>query len=73
MIRSDKTRNQTLNLSDCMDKLRCYIVEAVKPIHIEPTFETLELIKKRRERAAIKRLETKKHRSMYKSQKNLDF
>lgn len=56
-----------------MDKLRCYIAEAVEPPKLEPTIETLELIQKRREKAAIKRLETKKHRSVYKSEKRMDF
>ncbi|KAI2797011.1 Peptidyl-tRNA hydrolase ict1, mitochondrial [Blomia tropicalis] len=73
LIRSDKTRQQSLNLADCMDKLRCYVAEATKPPILEPTHETLEIIKARRERAAIRRLETKKHRSLFKSQKRLDF
>lgn len=30
-IRSDKTRTQTLNIADCMDRLRCYISEAEQP------------------------------------------
>jgi len=73
LIRSDKTRQQSLNLADCMDKLRCYIAEAVKPPEIEPTFETLELIRMRREKAAARRLETKRRRSTYKAEKRLDF
>lgn len=73
MIRSDKTRQQSLNLADCMDKLRCYIAEAANPPKVEPSFETLEMIRVRREKAAIRRLETKKHRSVFKAQKRLDF
>ncbi|XP_017491745.1 PREDICTED: peptidyl-tRNA hydrolase ICT1, mitochondrial-like [Rhagoletis zephyria] len=73
LIRSDKTRQQTLNLADCMDKLRCYIAEAANSPKVEPSFETLEMIRVRREKAAIRRLETKKHRSVFKAQKRLDF
>lgn len=56
-----------------MDKLRCFIGEAAKPINIEPSFETLEMIKQKRQKAAQRRLETKKHRSIYKAEKRLEF
>lgn len=46
ILRSDKTRMQTLNLADVMDKLRCYIREAEQPPP-EVLPETLALIKKR--------------------------
>lgn len=62
-----------LNVADCMDKLRCYLGEATKPPTIEPTFETLEKIRQGRERAAIKRLETKRHRSLFKAEKRMEF
>ena len=73
IIRSDKTRYQHLNMADCLDRLRCFIGEAAKPIDLEPSFETLELMRKRQEKAAIKRLEDKKHRSLFKARKRMDF
>lgn len=55
-IRSDKTRSQTLNVADCMDKLRCYISEAQQPPPQELFLETIELSRQRLERAAMSRL-----------------
>ncbi|CAG2175081.1 unnamed protein product [Oppiella nova] len=66
MIRSDKTRIQMMNVADCMDKIRCYITEASKPLYT-PSIETLEKIRLNRERAAIRRLEQKRIRSVTKS------
>ncbi|XP_054168337.1 peptidyl-tRNA hydrolase ICT1, mitochondrial-like [Oppia nitens] len=66
IIRSDKTRAQLMNLADCLDKIRCYITEASKPIK-QPSIETLEKIRENREKAAIRRLEDKKKRSLMKS------
>ena len=68
IIRSDKTRAQIINLGDCMDKIRCYITEASKPLS-QPSIESLEKIKENREKAAIRRLETKKQRSVLKSER----
>ncbi|KFM62523.1 Peptidyl-tRNA hydrolase ICT1, mitochondrial, partial [Stegodyphus mimosarum] len=51
ILKSDKTRMQTLNLADCMDKLRCYIREAERPPP-ELLPETLAILKKRQEKAA---------------------
>ncbi|XP_042906771.1 large ribosomal subunit protein mL62 isoform X2 [Parasteatoda tepidariorum] len=59
VLKSDKTRMQTLNLADCMDKLRCYIREAEKPPP-EVLPETLALQKKRQEKAAAERLREKR-------------
>lgn len=60
-IRSDKTRYQTLNIADCMDKLRAYISEAEQPPPVEIlSVETLELRRQRLERAAAERLKTKR-------------
>ncbi|XP_075678839.1 large ribosomal subunit protein mL62 isoform X1 [Dermatophagoides pteronyssinus] len=73
LIRSDKTRQQLLNVADCMDKLRCYIAEAAKPPNLEPSFETLEKQRQDRERASIRRLEMKKQRSIFKAQKRMEF
>jgi hypothetical protein len=58
-----------MNLADCMDKIRCYITEASKPIP-KPSFETLEMIRERREKAAINRLQQKRIRSVIKSDRN---
>lgn len=71
ILKSDKTRMQTLNLADCMDKLRCYIREAEKPPP-EVLPETLEIIKKRIERASAARLRQKRIRSSIKRMKNED-
>ncbi|KAF8788331.1 peptidyl-tRNA hydrolase ICT1, mitochondrial-like [Argiope bruennichi] len=69
ILRSDKTRLQTLNLADCMDKLRCYIREAEKPPpEILP--ETLALQKKRQEKAAAQRLREKRHSQSIRRLKN---
>nr|AIW62597.1 peptidyl-tRNA hydrolase [Scytodes thoracica] len=76
VVKSDKTRMQTLNLADCMDKIRCYVREAAKPPP-EVLPETLELMKKRQERAAAIRLRDKRQKSMIKNSKreglNVDF
>lgn len=61
-IRSDKTRSQTLNVADCMDKLRAYIGEAEQPPEAGPSPETIELMRLRLDRAAAERLKTKKIR-----------
>ncbi|GIY55870.1 peptidyl-tRNA hydrolase ICT1, mitochondrial [Caerostris darwini] len=69
VLRSDKTRLQTLNLADCMDKLRCYIREAEKPPpEILP--ETLALQKKRQEKAAAERLREKRFSQSIKRMKS---
>ncbi|CAL1299418.1 unnamed protein product [Larinioides sclopetarius] len=69
ILRSDKTRLQTLNLADCMDKLRCYIREAEKPPP-EVLPETLALQKKRQEKAAAERLREKRHSQSIRRMKN---
>lgn len=70
-IKSEKTRAQTLNLADCLDKLRCYITEASQP---PPTIdqETLEERQERAEKAAAERLRQKRIRSMAKASKKVD-
>ncbi|RWS17671.1 peptidyl-tRNA hydrolase-like protein [Dinothrombium tinctorium] len=72
IVRSEKTRTQKLNLADCLDKLRCYITEADKPLP-KPSFETLEAKRLRLEKAAERRLREKRHRSMIKQMRSLDF
>ena len=59
-IRSDKTRAQTLNVADCMDRLRCYISEAEQPPGPELlSLETIEMKRQQLERAAAERLREK--------------
>ncbi|RWS28747.1 peptidyl-tRNA hydrolase-like protein [Leptotrombidium deliense] len=65
MIRSEKTREQKLNLADCLDKMRCYITEADKPIP-EISEESLERKRLQAEKASERRLRDKRHRSMLK-------
>lgn len=67
-IRSDKTREQSLNLADCIDKLRAYISEAEQPPPVELSQETIELRRERLERAAARRIEDKRRRSRKLSQ-----
>jgi peptidyl-tRNA hydrolase ICT1 len=62
-VRSDKTRSQTLNVADCLDKLRAYISEAEQPPEPELLPETIELRRMRLERAAAERLKMKRIRS----------
>lgn len=71
-IRSDKTRAQTLNVADCMDKLRCYISEAEQPPEPELSLETIELRRQRIEKAASRRLEEKRAKSILKNLKSTD-
>lgn len=55
-IRSDKTRTKTLNIADCMDRLRCYISEAQQPPKPELILPTIESTRKQLEQAAALRL-----------------
>ena len=61
-IRSDKTRSQTLNVADCMDKLRAYISEAEQPPEPEVSLETIELRRQQLEWAAAERIKEKRIR-----------
>ena len=67
-VTSEKTRMQTLNLADCLDKIRCYITEATIDIPV-PSIETLELKRMRAEKAAAARLRSKRMHSMRKRDK----
>lgn len=69
-IRSDKTRAQTLNLADCIDRLRCYISEAEQPPAPELTLETIEWRRNQLEKATAARLREKRHRSMLRQMKS---
>ncbi|XP_053211043.1 peptidyl-tRNA hydrolase ICT1, mitochondrial-like [Panonychus citri] len=64
IIRSQKTRTSSLNLADCMDKLRVYITEAEESIPPPEDPVTIEMRRERYEKAAQERLRQKRHRSM---------
>lgn len=73
-IRSDKTRSQTLNVADCMDKLRSYISEAEQPPEPELSPETIELRRQRLERATAERLKMKRIRgAAIRAQREADY
>jgi len=60
-VRSDKTRFQTLNVADCMDKLRAYISEAEQPPPVEvSSVDTLETTRKRLEKRAAERIKSRR-------------
>ena len=67
-VKSERTRAQTLNLADCLDKIRCYIQEATIETPVVP-FELLEERRSRAERAAAARLQEKRFRSQRKQDK----
>lgn len=67
-ITSEKTRKQTLNLADCLDKIRCYIQEATIVVP-EIDFELLEQRRLRAEKAAAARIRQKRERSIRKQEK----
>jgi len=69
IIRSDKTRVQTLNVADCMDKLRCFVTEASRPLKM-PSDETLEMMRERKEKAAADRMKNKRVRSLTKQSRH---
>lgn len=69
-IRSEKTRSQTLNLADCLDKLRCYIQEARTQLP-PPSLELLEQRRSRAEQAAARRLQSKRARSLLKREQEI--
>lgn len=71
-IRSEKTREQTLNIADCMDKLRSYINEAERPKKPEPTLEESETRKRQLERANAERLKSKRIASQNKRMMSKD-
>ena len=64
IIRSEKTRTSSLNLADCLDKLRVYITEAEESLPVPEDPITLEMRRARYEKAAQERLKLKRHRSM---------
>ena len=66
IIRSDKTRSQHLNVADCMDKIRCFIVELEKPPK-QLSDETIEKIKEGVEKSNAARLRKKRHKQMIKN------
>lgn len=72
-LRSDKTRAQTLNIADCMDRLRCYISEAEQPPEPELSLETIEIRRQQQEKASAERLRQKRMKSMLRNMKSADW
>ncbi|XP_076366029.1 large ribosomal subunit protein mL62 isoform X2 [Tachypleus tridentatus] len=70
VVNSDKTRTQTLNQADCMDKIRCMIREASRsPPEVLP--ETRQMLKARQDRASSMRLRQKRiHSSLKKDRQS---
>lgn len=66
VVTSDRTRSQNLNVADAMEKLREYIRAAEPEKVAELTPETLERIRRRREKAARERLQLKRGRASVK-------
>ncbi|XP_055859224.1 peptidyl-tRNA hydrolase ICT1, mitochondrial [Episyrphus balteatus] len=75
VIKSDLTRSQQMNLADALEKLR-NIIRKYEIDTPRPTDETLEKIRRRKERAARERLFIKRQRSQTKQDRqgpNVDF
>ncbi|XP_059470555.1 large ribosomal subunit protein mL62 [Neocloeon triangulifer] len=66
VIKSDLTRQQHLNLADCLSKLRKLIWSATAAEPPPPSGESLEKIRRMREKAARNRLLEKRNRSAIK-------
>ncbi|GLV41868.1 uncharacterized protein CBL_13600 [Carabus blaptoides fortunei] len=66
VFRSDLTRSQQLNLADCLQKLR-KAIWAVAISNPEPSQETLEKLRRRREKSAREMLMVKRQRSQIKT------
>jgi len=62
VLKSDKTRSQTLNQEDAMEKLKKYISLALEPPKPMFTDEELEKIRKGKVKANKERLKNKKYR-----------
>ena len=62
VLKSDKTRSQTLNQEDAMEKLKKYISLALEPPKPMFTDEELEKIRKGEVKANKERLKNKKYR-----------
>ena len=66
-ISSDRTRHQHMNIADALEKLR-ELIRSCEPVQVaQPTPETVELHRKRAEKAARERLRQKRDRSSTKS------
>jgi len=62
VLKSDKTRSQTLNQEDAMEKLKRYISQALEPPKPVFTDDELEKIRKGKVKANKERLKNKKYR-----------
>ncbi|XP_063229866.1 large ribosomal subunit protein mL62 isoform X2 [Bacillus rossius redtenbacheri] len=68
IIRSDKTRLQQLNLADALERLRTLVRAAAEPSP-QPTPESEEVLRRRREKSARLRLMQKRFHSQTKQQR----
>ncbi|XP_058058678.1 large ribosomal subunit protein mL62 isoform X1 [Anopheles bellator] len=69
VIRSELTRSQHVNTADALEKLRNFIRQAEQPISTEPSVETVEMLRRRHEKATRERLAIKRKRSDTKAQR----
>ncbi|XP_018008815.1 peptidyl-tRNA hydrolase ICT1, mitochondrial [Hyalella azteca] len=63
IVRSDKTRTQQLNLADALDKLRAQLYSTVERPPVRPDHYTIEVHRRRAEKATRERLREKRIKS----------
>jgi len=68
-LSSDRTRSQHLNTADALEKLREMIRDCEPAEEVELSLETLEVLRKRKEKAVRERLQEKRIKSAIKSQR----
>ncbi|CAJ0585525.1 unnamed protein product, partial [Mesorhabditis spiculigera] len=74
VVDSDRTRERTMNVADCFDKLRATIYDVERELlKRDETDEDREVILKRQEKAAQKRLEEKRRLSDTRSSRSENF
>ncbi|KAF2362881.1 Peptide chain release factor class I/class II [Trinorchestia longiramus] len=67
IVRSDKTRTQQLNLADALDKMRSLLHSSVEKPPVQPDHHTVEVMRRRHEKATRERLRQKRRMSEIKS------
>ncbi|MCL4143207.1 UNVERIFIED_CONTAM: hypothetical protein GTU68_048372, partial [Idotea baltica] len=65
IVKSDRTRSQQLNLADALDKLRHMIFRCIHVIP-PPSYKSLEISRRRQEKATRERLRMKREKSLIK-------
>ncbi|XP_055335681.1 peptidyl-tRNA hydrolase ICT1, mitochondrial-like isoform X2 [Paramacrobiotus metropolitanus] len=71
-IHSEKTRKQSYNLADCLDKIRFLLRELETPPKV-PREEDPQIVQARMRRAASERLREKRDQTMKKHSRRMDF